>query len=139
MIMKELTLDSFRNLRVCGLQMSLEVGSIPSLDDLRTVPAAAAENFFILLIFSGENFEFLPNWCTLKTRWIQTLGSLFLSLNFPLRRHLYTWRLPLVQASVADQLEGVEWVAVEVGQLVLDVGSHRAPQAWAARGPCWCW
>ena len=52
MIMKELTLDSFRNLRVCGLQMSLEVGSIPSLDDLWTVPAAAAENFLILLIFS---------------------------------------------------------------------------------------
>ena len=63
-IRKELTLDSFRNLRVCGLQMSLEVGSIPALNDLWTVPAPAAEHFLILFISNREYFELLPNWCT---------------------------------------------------------------------------
>ena len=63
-IMKELTLDSFRNLRVCGLQMSLEVGSVPALNDLWTVPAPAAEHFLILFISNRENFEFLPDRCT---------------------------------------------------------------------------
>ena len=33
------TLDSFRHLRVCGLQMPLEVGSILASEDLWTVPA----------------------------------------------------------------------------------------------------
>ena len=64
MIVKEHTLDTFRHLLVCGLQMSLKVGSVPALNDLWTVPAPAAEHFLILFISNREYFEFLPDRCT---------------------------------------------------------------------------